>query len=388
MAEMITQMMKTLKWPGGRAAAAVLFAAAAVGAASCRQPSDLSFLQKDIYYVGSADSAELVLRLDSVAGGDVYGEYYEIADDAEISPEPFECRTMNKRRSVIRAGNRKHTVKSVDLRFDADTFYGSGRVNGRDVFFEFYPYSEPTYHTWPKRYQEKLFSYRLLPDIQYGTASGYYTSLPVEPGELKKTVAQELLKRKVERRQPLAMDIYLPAGDTLSRRPLVMFLHGGGFLFGDKTDGAIVQWCRHFASMGYVAASVNYRMGFKMNRQSVERCGYEAVQDAHAAMRFLVHNRDKYRIDTSCLFVGGSSAGGITGLNLAFMRDKNRPASSYAKGRRYRDLGNVAASGNSLKDRFRVKAVANMWGAVQDLNMLSNASAGIISFHGDADNIV
>ena len=185
----------------------------------------------------------------------------------------------------------------------------------------------------------------------------------------------------------LYMDIYLPKDDTMKQRPMVMFIHGGGFFIGDKRDNPIVLWCQHYAKMGYVAVSINYRMGFKPSKTSIERCGYSAAQDAHAAMRFLIHNKEKYRINPNYLFVAGSSAGGITTLNLAFMRNANRPESAEG-GLFNEDLGNIESSGNSLKETFKIRCIANMWGSVHDINMINNAKISIISFHGDADKVV
>ena len=58
----------------------------------------------------------------------------------------------------------------------------------------------------------------------------------------------------------LTMDIYEPAGDLLTDRPLIIYLHTGSFLpryinqglTGDKTDSATVEMCTRFAKQGYV----------------------------------------------------------------------------------------------------------------------------------------
>ncbi|MCQ2307587.1 MAG: alpha/beta hydrolase [Bacteroidales bacterium] len=60
-------------------------------------------------------------------------------------------------------------------------------------------------------------------------------------------------------------------------------------------------------------------MGFLPFKRNIKRAGYAAIQDAHAAMRYLVENQSVYGIDTSMMFVGGTSAGATTALHLAFM---------------------------------------------------------------------
>ena len=170
-----------------------------------------------------------------------------------------------------------------------------------------------------------------------------------------------------------------------------MFIHGGAFYIGHKAEPAYIDFCRHFAAMGYVTASIDYRLGFHLSKNEIERAGYVALQDAHAALRFLVSHADEYNIDPERIFVAGSSAGGITALNLAFMKDDDRPKSSRGKKAflsNKADLGGIESSGNRLQADFNIIAIANMWGAVSDLDILGNARTSIVSFHGTEDTTV
>ena len=54
------------------------------------------------------------------------------------------------------------------------------------------------------------------------------------------------------------MDIYTPDSDTASNRPLIIFIHGGSYLGGSKTEIDCIDFCEHFAKKGYVTASVNF----------------------------------------------------------------------------------------------------------------------------------
>jgi dienelactone hydrolase len=162
-------------------------------------------------------------------------------------------------------------------------------------------------------------------------------------------------------------------------------IHGGAFFIGDKGQEEFYLWCRHFASLGYVAASINYRIGFRPTYNEVQRAGYRAVQDANAAIRYLI-NRSAYRIDPNRVFVAGTSAGAITALNVAFMMEKNRPEITF--GGRLGDEGTIDMINPGDKGPFKILAVGNMWGAIQDLDMLRNSSASVISFHSEKDPIV
>ena len=255
--------------------------------------------------------------------------------------------------------------------------------------FSFGLYKEPEFKTFHKlnRYQNEYFEVEVEKDLKYGNANGYWVSRPDNSSNYAKIIASGVADAITKKDLDLRMDIYKPKDDYLNRRPVLLFIHGGGFYIGDKRDNPIVLWCKHFAKMGYVVASINYRMGFKAAKESIERCGYRAAQDAHAAMRYLIHYKDNLRIDPNYIFVAGSSAGGVTTLNLAFMRNGNRPESSHG-GIILSDLGNIETSGNSFKETFHIRCIANMWGAVHDINMINNSQTSIISFHGNADQVV
>lgn len=235
------------------------------------------------------------------------------------------------------------------------------------------------------RYHEPSFQVTKKAGVAYAVAQGYWSELEDDTPTGRKLLMMD--KALEERDLSLRLDLYLPKNDTLSHRPLVMLMHGGSFYFGSRNDPSISQWCQHLASLGYVAASIDYRMGFVPTTTDIERAGYRAIQDAHAALRYLVANQDKYGIDTSFIFVGGSSAGAITALSLAFMTNENRPSTSFAT-TAGNDLGNIETSGNNLKTRFSIKGVVDMWGALPDTSMMRGHNVPILAFHGDKDDIV
>lgn len=235
------------------------------------------------------------------------------------------------------------------------------------------------------RYQEPTFQVETKSGIMFAEVKGYWTDMKDEtpPGRKIRMMDQALDERTLD----LRLDLYLPKNDTLSHRPLVMLMHGGSFYYGSRSDVAITKWCQHLASLGYVAASIDYREGYVPTMENVERAGYRAIQDAHAALRYLVAHRENYGIDTAFIFVGGSSAGAITALNLAFMTNETRPSSTYKSGKS-RDLGNIETSGNNYTNHFSIKGIVDMWGALSDTSMMQGKNVPILAFHGDADDVV
>jgi acetyl esterase/lipase len=115
--------------------------------------------------------------------------------------------------------------------------------------------------------------------------------------------------------EPLLLDLYQPVGDTLPERPVLIFVHGGGFTGGSKTSPDIVQMVTRFAKRGYVTASINYRLredGFPPEQQIFVIL--DAQHDAQAAVRWFRANAATYAIDTDRISIGGYSAGAATSL--------------------------------------------------------------------------
>ena len=192
-------------------------------------------------------------------------------------------------------------------------------------------------------------------DVVYKTAPGYWDSTPAD----REQSAGSLLLRQARKRPlDLKMDIYTPVEDAGEKRPLLLMLHGGSFFIGNKQEKGQAAWCEYFASLGYVAASVDYRMGFRPNRKGFAQAEECAFEDASDALDFLL-GRDGLGIDPDRIFIAGTSAGAMLALRLAF-----RP------------------------DGPRIRAIANCWGAVHDLGILEQARTGILSFQSPSDPLM
>jgi acetyl esterase/lipase len=190
----------------------------------------------------------------------------------------------------------------------------------------------------------------------------------------------------------LALDLYFPAGaSTGNKYPLVMMIHGGSYLNGDKAD--LTSDCEILADSGFVVASINYRLGWRAgtgqcdgDESSELEAGYRALQDANAAMRFLMAKASQYSIDPAWVFIGGNSAGSSLALNTVYIPDNIAMTFLPAD---YNLLGPLNNADNTLNSTFKIKGICNLWGAVPDSNLITASSAlPTISFHGTNDNVV
>jgi acetyl esterase/lipase len=189
--------------------------------------------------------------------------------------------------------------------------------------------------------------------------------------------------------------------DKLKKRPFVLLLHGGGYQSPPRggTLRDMYGICIRLAAMGYVTATIDYRVGWqdtakKWDPKMKPDCtgimaAYRAMQDARAALRFFVQHADDYGIDTGCIYMGGRSAGGEISLYTAFFDQHEIDAAFTLNCHRW--LGPVDSSSNTICTHYHIKGVIDMWGGLSDTSFISQPEAlsiPLIVFHGTADPLM
>ncbi len=190
------------------------------------------------------------------------------------------------------------------------------------------------------------------------------------------------------------MDIYTPVGDTVSNRPLIIYMHGGSFYGGDKGMTDCVDFCTSFSKRGYVTASINYRLAnmlsFLLSQEEQYKAVLRAVADAKSAVRFFrkdFANGNSYGINPNAIYVAGYSAGGVIAIHQAFidsLTDLPLNIQSYASvigGTLEGDAGNIGYSS-------KIHGVINIAGGINDVNWIDSYDEPIVSAQGDNDNTV
>lgn len=219
------------------------------------------------------------------------------------------------------------------------------------------------------RYTEKIFTSVTKTQVTYGSNTTI--------GGVNKT---------------LIMDVYEPTGDTFAMRPVIVLAHGGSFIGGDRTSADMVYLCTEFAKRGYVCASIEYRLfdvlavpdSVLMFNEVVK-----AIGDMKAAVRYFrkdFNSTNTFRADTSQIFVGGTSAGAIIAVNMAYM-DSPSEVPPYLQTIIANNGGIEGTSGNAGYSS-KAKAVINICGAVGKRSWIDAADEPIVSFHGTADDVV
>ena len=188
---------------------------------------------------------------------------------------------------------------------------------------------------------------------------------------------------------PLRLDVYFPDSNSTDR-PVLMFIHGGGFTGGIKHKPEIVEMAEYYASRGWVYVSIDYRTteelgdiddmsqeeiidyyqgiapkewiehtfegaeSTKQIQQSVAM--YAAQRDSKAALRWIVANADTYSIDVNEIAVGGASAGSITTIALGISNESD-----------FRDEISIdedpTLATTNLNETYDVKSMVYFWGS-------------------------
>ena len=187
----------------------------------------------------------------------------------------------------------------------------------------------------------------------------------------------------------LDMDIYEPEGDTLSNRPVIIFIHTGSFFSGTNELDDVVDLSISAAKRGYVAISINYRLGLNIiSTYSGERAVYRAVQDGGAAIRYLREFPEEFGINPDQIFMWGTSAGALVALHLSYLDNDDRPDATYGGGGDP-DLGCPICEGNDYVHDPKPNAIVSCWGAIGLLDWIdADDTVPAIMFHGTLDPIV
>ena len=203
----------------------------------------------------------------------------------------------------------------------------------------------------------------------------------------------------------LMLDVYEPVakGDDSVRRPAYILSHGGGNSGGVKEQYCFQGSAEFFASRGFVAFNIDYRLAGdhgKLPAPPAESedwapswaSGYPAVRDLKAAIRFVRASAATYGIDPTRIVVSGGSAGATNSVAAGVTFDGD-----------YRDELTVdedpTLSTTHLEQSDKVQCVVSHWASDGEIDLVtkfdpkkrsrySAANAPIVEFHGTNDTTI
>lgn len=136
------------------------------------------------------------------------------------------------------------------------------------------------------------------------------------------------------------LDFWRAEGERPS--PLVLHIHGGGWVNGDK---ARVAGLERYLAAGISVVSINYRFVTQAIRAGVEPPVRWPLEDAARALQFVRSRAKQWNLDPARIGATGGSAGACSSLWLAFHEDLADPASADPVARQSTRLWCAAVTG-------------------------------------------
>ncbi|MFY9243526.1 MAG: carboxylesterase family protein [Polaribacter sp.] len=181
-----------------------------------------------------------------------------------------------------------------------------------------------------------------------------------------------LIYKEIREGKNLKLDFYNPK-KIEGKRPLLLYVHGGGFSGGKRNSRLSVYFSNEMASHGYAVASISYRLtmqklGFGCSTKSASKIKAfnDASEDISYAIQYLIENSKSLNIDVDKIILVGSSAGAEAILNLAYVYDNK-----------------------ILPKDFKFAGIIGMAGAITTLRKINKKTAIPTQlFHGISDSLV
>lgn len=193
------------------------------------------------------------------------------------------------------------------------------------------------------RFRLKIFGVQLFIILFIVVIQGCAQNNPVIDVFPKGTILHGNVAYNNDTLQKHLLDIYLPP-DAKGKIPLVVFIHGGGWLSNDKYAdiGYMKKTVAEIISSGFALASIDYRF-------STQAVFPAQIQDCNRAIAFLYDNADKYGIDKNRFAVMGFSAGGHL-ASLVGLSENNDITTFFMPG---------------TNDLFKFRAVVDFYGPAE-----------------------
>jgi acetyl esterase/lipase len=185
------------------------------------------------------------------------------------------------------------------------------------------------------------------------------------------------------------MDIYLPAGRSSDTTKLIIMIHGGAWVTGDKRDFAIFIPIIQQRLPSYAIANINYRLATNTSNHFPSQ-----ENDMKAAINFLLQQSGNYAISQKIVLLGASS-----GAHLATLQAYKYAEPKISAVVDFFGPVDMAALYNSTTIPFNRSIIEGLMNGTptsnpllfqqsSPLNFVTNQSSPTIIFHGDKDEVV
>ncbi len=167
-----------------------------------------------------------------------------------------------------------------------------------------------------KNYQRCIYSWLL-----FAASAGLLVSCKKETGSnsAQPEVQKDISDVSYGTDPAQKMDVYLPAGRTISGTKTLILIHGGGWAEGDKSDFTDGISALRGQLADFAIFNINYRLASAGTNQYPA-----AINDVHSVIGFIVSHADEYIINADKIALLGASAGAHLSLLEAYKNNNER----------------------------------------------------------------
>ncbi len=207
----------------------------------------------------------------------------------------------------------------------------------------------------------------------------------------------------------LKMDVYEPDGDTAASRPVVILGHAGSYLtlypWGKKEQYSVVELCNRFAKLGYVAVSIDYRIGWaplsndeKEREKTIINAVYRAMLDFKTCIRYFkkdaTDGSNQWNVNPCQIFIGGTNSGGYSALacgslnnqselnGVRFLDAQGNPYINQSKTGDFDGFGGTENYDNHVGYNSTARCILALGAATGDTTWIEQGETPVIAFQG------
>ncbi|RBP44495.1 acetyl esterase/lipase [Roseimicrobium gellanilyticum] len=204
----------------------------------------------------------------------------------------------------------------------------------------------------------------------------YVDQLAIQLKPTRKVAYKKLVSRD------LMLHVFEPEGfKSADKRPCYIVIHGGGWRGGQASR--MYPFAEHFAKLGMVGISVEYRLLGKEPANTV----FDCVKDGRSAVRYVRAHASEFGIDPQKIVVSGGSAGGHVAVSTALFDDVNEEGEDTS----------VSSTPNALILLFPVidtsaqgygnAKIGARWKELSPADRVKPGGPPTITFHGTGDTV-
>jgi len=227
-----------------------------------------------------------------------------------------------------------------------------------------------------------------LPDASYNNR---YTSQLFDSVIVTKNVYYRTARTISGDKVNLFFDFSEPFNDSANKRPLIVLMHGGGFIQGHRGwMDSLALWLPKY---GYSCANISYRLydgsDYPLSNEDFLMALLMAREDLVSAINYFISHAsgiDPYKTDVDNIFIAGTSAGGIAALHAIDLTSTGITLSKRSN--KLFESRNAHSSMNLNAPEKQVRGILSFSGAIIDTNLVAEEYPFVFCVHGTDDRIV